>query len=305
MNVIVHGGAGATTTDPARRQRALDGAVRSATATDEPVEAVLAAVRALESDPVFNAGRGSAVQSDGRIRTDAGLMDCETAPEAATTGNGITAADGERNPRVELGAACSMEGVEHAIDVARVVARETPHVLVAGDRARALAGSFGVETDRDLWTAATRERWAALDPPESQNSLAHLPWVREQFGGSDTVGAVATDGETIVAGTSTGGRWCALAGRVGDVPQVGAGFHATPVAGASATGAGEAIARFGLARRATAHVADGLGPQAAADRAIEAFGAATGSHAGIIVIDRAGTVGSAFNAESMATADCR
>src|SRR6056297_1045334 len=89
----------------------------------------------------------------------------------------------------------------------------------------------------------------------------------------DTVGAVATDGERIAAATSTGGRWYALAGRVGDVPQVGSGFFATPSGGASATGAGEAIATNGLARRAVGLLDDGVDAAGAADRAIDAFDA--------------------------------
>jgi beta-aspartyl-peptidase (threonine type) len=125
--------------------------------------------------------------------------------------------------------------------------------------------------------------------------------VREQFGGTDTVGAVATDGETVAAVTSTGGRWCALAGRVGDVPQVGAGFYAANGVAASATGAGEAIARFGLARRAVERVGD-LPPQLAADRAIDAFERATDEQAGLILLDTAEQTGSAYNSAEMLTA---
>jgi isoaspartyl peptidase/L-asparaginase-like protein (Ntn-hydrolase superfamily) len=57
---------------------------------------------------------------------------------------------------------------------------------------------------------------------------------------ADEVG-VATDGETLAAARSTGGRRFALPGRVGDFPQVGAGLDATPAAAASATGGGEAF----------------------------------------------------------------
>jgi isoaspartyl peptidase/L-asparaginase-like protein (Ntn-hydrolase superfamily) len=279
MRVIVHGGAGGTAEDPVARQRALDAAAERGSDESDPVSGAVAAATALESAPRFNAGVGGAVQSDGEIRTDAGLM----------TANGTT------------GGVCSMPGVEHAARVARLVATETPHVLLSGEQAVEFAAASGVATDRDLWTDRTRERWASLDPPEHADPREHLAWVREQFGGSDTVGAVAVDDGDLVAVTSTGGRWCALPGRVGDVPQVGAGFYATETAAASATGAGEAIARFGLARRAVG-LAGEYPPQLAADRAIDAFERATGEQAGVILLDAAGRPGRAYNSAEMLTA---
>jgi len=285
MHVIAHGGAGSVPDEPAKRQRTLATAVEEATRSDDPLEAACAAVRALEDDQRFNAGIGSVAQSDGTIRTDAGLM-----VDDGTTGGGT------------VGAACGMPGVANAVDVARVVATETPHVMVAGEPAVDLAAAFDVETDVDLWTDRTRERWDAADPP-SGGLDETLPWVREQFGrGSDTVGAVATDGESLVAATSTGARWFALAGRVGDVPQVGAGFYADDRGGASATGAGEAIARFGLARRAVDELERRSSHQAA-EEVIEAFADATGERAGLVVVDHDGHAGSATNAASMQTAE--
>jgi beta-aspartyl-peptidase (threonine type) len=286
MHVIAHGGAGQAPDDPDARQTALAEAVSAGMSAQMPERSVVEVVRTLESDPQFNAGVGGAVQSDGTIRTDAGLM----------------TSDGE------TGAACAMRGVEHAVDVAQVVKRETPHVLLAGERAVGLGEAFGVATGCDLWTPETRERWEGADPPDSDEVYDRLSWLRGRFGADDgdrdhdTVGAVATDGNRLAAATSTGGRWFALSGRVGDVPQVGAGFYATGTAAASATGEGEAIARFGLARRAVGAVADGASPGAAAQQAIERFGAETGASAGVIVLDRAGEAGRAHNAEAMGTA---
>ena len=284
MDVIVHGGAGGTPEDPRRRQAVLDEAAETGATAEAPVDAIVEAVRILESSPTFNAGVGSAVQSDGVPRTDAGLM----------------ASDGT------AGAACSMPGVEHAVDVARIVAEETPHVLVAGERAVALAGALGVDTDADLWCERTRERWADLDDrPPNDDPRTHLEWIDGKFGGSDTVGAVARDGGALATATSTGGRWLALAGRVGDVPQIGGGFYCSPAGGASATGAGEDIAKATLARRAVRHLEDGLDAPAAADRALDEFDGLTGSTAGLVVLDADGNAGRAFNSDAMQTATRR
>lgn len=278
MHVVVHGGAGGAPERPAERRSILEDAVTKAQATRSPLDAVRKAIQPLESASEFNAGVGGAVQSDGKIRTDAGVM----------------TADGT------AGGACSMAGVTHAIDVAHVVATETPHLLVAGEPAVELAAAHGIETGCDLWTDQSRDRWNSVEPP-GDNWADHLQWVREQFAGTDTVGAVATDGERLAVGTSTAGRWFALAGRVGDVPQLGAGFYADERGGASATGEGEAIARFGLARRVV-DLLDTFGPRQAAEEAINEFEDATGGHAGVIVMDRSGHVGSEYNTESMQTA---
>jgi beta-aspartyl-peptidase (threonine type) len=307
MHVIAHGGAGSPPDEPASRQHVLDEAVARGREESAPLAAVCATVRVLESDTQFNAGVGGAVQSDGQIRTDAGLM----------------TADGR------VGAACSLPGVEHAVSAARVVLEETPHVLLSGEHAVALADSFGVETGVDLWSESTRERWEDADTPAG-GPREQLTWLRDRFGDTDpggretdddagngdaaddrlqqddrdhdTVGAVACDGERVAAATSTGGRWLALAGRVGDVPQVGSGFYCSPAGGASATGAGEDIARYTLSRRAVQHLEAGVSAQTAAEMAMSEFGDRADGSAGVIVMDDDGDAGEAYNSDAMQTA---
>jgi len=286
MRIIVHGGAGAGT-DLARptpeRRAVLDAAASDGAAEATPLAAVETALRRLEADERFNAGRGGAIQSDGVVRVDAGLMTSDRT----------------------VGAVANVPGVEGAVSAARVVAVETPHVCVAGEYAAALAADFGIETGLDLTTERTRERFAAADPPTG-SPKAHLDWLRERFGRGgghdhDTVGAVAAEDGQFAAATSTAGRWFALAGRVGDVPQVGSGFFCTPAGGASATGAGEDIARATLAKRAVEHLAAGAPADRAASLAIDEFEEVTGSTAGVIVCGPDG-VAAARNSESMQVA---
>jgi isoaspartyl peptidase/L-asparaginase-like protein (Ntn-hydrolase superfamily) len=295
MRIVVHGGAGSPPEEPPERQAVLEEAAAAGSEAAAPTGAVCAAVRVLESDPRFNAGVGGAVQSDGLVRTDAGLMTDDR----------------------EVGAACGMPGVEHAVDVARVVKEETPHILLAGVHAVDFAAAFGVETGVDLLTETNRERWADVDDPPTGDARTHAEWVDARFGGDpagregaardpgrpdhDTVGAVATDDDRVAAATSTGGRWLALAGRVGDVPQVGSGFYCTSAGGASATGAGEDIARVTLSRRAVQFLEDGQAAQAAADAAIAEFGDLVEETAGVIVLTPDGDVGEAYNSEAMQT----
>lgn len=279
MNVIAHGGAGGPVEQPEQRQAVLKQAVSAGEREATPIDAVIETVKRLESSPRFNAGVGGAIQSDGVVRTDAGVM---------------------RSDR-ELGAVCSMPGIKHASEAARVVMEETPHVLMAGEQAVALADAFDVTTDCDLRSEHTTDEWTDLDAPDADAIDDQLAFVREQFDGTDTVGAVATDGEHVGCCTATGGRWCALAGRVGDVPQVGSGFYCTHAGGASATGEGEEIARVTLARRAVDHLELGRDPQDAAELALEELEDLTGGQAGIIVMSPNGSVGRAFNTETMQT----
>ena len=118
------------------------------------------------------------------------------------------------------------------------------------------------------------------------------------------MGAVALDAAgRIAAATSTGGRAFKPPGRVGDSPIVGAGFYADTWGGASCTGHGEAILRVGLARLGVSLLAPpaDLDPPAAAAQAIARL-AALPAHGGLILLDRQGRPGFAFNTPRMAHA---
>ncbi len=304
MKLIVHGGAGGTVTQPAKRETILATAATAGVKSSSPTAAVCTAIRILESDPRFNAGIGGALQVDGIVRTDAGLMTDDR----------------------EIGAACSMPGVEHAIDVARLVKEETPHILISGVHAVDLAAAYDIETAVELTTRQTTERWSATTEHSPTDARKQVAWVSEHFPADsrprtddatsqpdsphaskkedrdhDTVGAVATDGDSLAAATSTGGRWGAMAGRVGDVPQVGAGFYCTPHGGVSATGTGEDIARLMLARNAVQLLADGHDAQTAAEKTINEFTHQCDTSAGVILLTPTGDTGHADTTDAMQT----
>jgi len=125
--------------------------------------------------------------------------------------------------------------------------------------------------------------------------------LRKGEGPADTVGAVVIDdsGRTA-ASVSTGGRPFQPVGRVGDVPMVGSGAYADDAIGAAvATGVGEGIMRVCLAKTALDLLASGAGAMAAAQQAIDLLANRVDGSGGIILVDRAGEIGFAFNTPQM------
>lgn len=286
MQLIVHGGAGSESETPDRRQAVLQAAATEGSTAATPIDAVERAIRQLEASPLFNAGHGGAVQSDGVVRTDAGLM----------------------TEQGQSGAVCSLTGVQYPISVARLVLEETPHVLMNGAHAKSLATMDDIDTENTLLTSESRERYRESQVPSRFSD--QLQCVTDRYtsrmehseNDSGTVGAVATAGDRLAVGTSTGGRWFALAGRIGDVPQIGAGYYGSSAGGASATGNGEAIARTAVAREAVNHLETGADPAESAEVAIAALEEQTNGRGGVIVMDPTGDSGQAYNTGAMQTA---
>ncbi|MFP4590119.1 MAG: isoaspartyl peptidase/L-asparaginase [Halobacteriales archaeon] len=279
MQVLVHGGAGGAPRSPRRRQDTLDAAAAAGLEAGDPEAAVVRAVTTLERSRRFNAGRGATIQSDGVHRADAALM---------TDDRGV-------------GAVCGLRGVATPIEVARVVKAKTPHVLLGHPGAGDLAAHLGLD-GATVGMDRTRERFAEADVPESVDG--QLAFVRERFGTGDrdTVGAVAREGERLAAATSTGGRFLAFRGRIGDVPQVGCGFYCSTHGAVSTTGDGEDIARLTVARAVERELADGADAQAAVVEALATLDRETDGGAGAIAIGADGSVGTGFTTARMQTA---
>lgn len=236
--LVIHGGAGGI--DRSRISERQDRGIRAALdhalgagsailgSGGTAVDAVEAAVRALEDDPHFNAGRGSVFTFDGLIELDAAVMDGRDRSAGAVTG--VTTA---RNP----------------VSLARAVMEQGEHVLLSGDGAAQFAGQSGIEqVSNDYFATSARRR--QLEELKAGN-LSALE-VEYKYG---TVGAVALDcAGNLASATSTGGMTGKRWGRIGDSPLIGAGtFADNRSAAVSATGSGEyfirAVAAHQLAER--------------------------------------------------------
>lgn len=280
----MHGGAGILergTIAPDVEQGARDGLARALeagsavlSAGGAALDAVEAAVRVLEDDPHFNAGRGAVFTYDGDIRLDAAIMDGSNRDAGAVTGVHAT-----RNP----------------VSLARAVMEKSPHVMLSGVGADQFSREQGLE-QVDPSYFETDERRRQLDVMKDNKA----DWfdVDMKYG---TVGAVARDAAGhVAAATSTGGitgkRW----GRIGDSPLIGAGTYADDRACAvSATGSGEFFIREAVGHEIGARIRlSGDALDAAAD-AVMAEVRALGGTGGVIVIGADGAAASSFTTPGM------
>jgi isoaspartyl peptidase/L-asparaginase-like protein (Ntn-hydrolase superfamily) len=232
------------------------------------VEAVVRAVKVLEDDPLFNAGRGSVLTATGTVETDAGV------------------ADGNLR---RAGAVAACRGVRNPVEAARVVMERTEHVLLVGEAVAELAARWGLEREADEWFITPR----ALE--QHRRAQARAP------SGGETVGAVARDARGhLASAASTGGRPGKLPGRVGDSPLVGAGIWADDsTCAVSATGRGEAFVLAAFAHEVDALVRlSGLDIGAACDRALDVV-SARGGLGGCVAVDAAGRLVMPFTGAGM------
>ena len=246
------------------------------------LDAAEAAVRAMEDNPTYDAGRGSHLTADRHIEMDAAIMD---------------------GSDLSCGAIASVRCLKNPITLARQVLA-SPHVMLVGDGAMRFADQCGIDqieeseliVDREVefWERLRRER--ALFIPEK---IAAAP--------SDTVGAVAIDMQgNIAVATSTGGTPYKYPGRIGDVPLFGAGTYAdNRGGGASATGRGEDVMRTLTSKRCVDLMAAGRTAQEAADAAIAECVERVQGIAGVITVDRQGNMGRCNSTRRMSTSQMR
>jgi L-asparaginase / beta-aspartyl-peptidase len=284
--LIVHGGAWDIPDEAVPACK--DGCRRALTAGWEvlahgghALDAVEAVVMVLEDDPVFDAGYGSHLNLDGHVECDAIVM------EAAT---------------LRAGAAANLHKIKNPIRAARAIFDHGPHMMLVADGAEHFAKQHGVPLcqPEELVSEAEHEAWMKCKK-DSHASAHHRG--HEQ----GTVGAVALDRDgRLFSATSTGGTCCKLPGRVGDSPLIGCGCYAdAEVGGVSCTGYGEAIMKIVMAKSATdflraAAATNASAVMRAAQDAVELLARRTNATGGIILLDRAGVPGFAFNTPRMA-----
>ncbi|MET0136304.1 MAG: isoaspartyl peptidase/L-asparaginase [Kibdelosporangium sp.] len=274
MDVVlaVHGGAGGLVS------RELEPAVRAGVTAalragqralaDGSVAAVEAAVRALEDDPVFNAGKGSVFTSDATHELDASIM---------------------RGSDLAAGAIAGVRNVRNPITAARLV-MSTPEVLLIGAGAEEFAARNGLEPvpQEYFWT---RRRWEQLKGPGSVD------------GEYSTVGAVALDTSgDLAAATSTGGKTNKIPGRVGDSPVIGAGTYANnSTVAVSATGNGEVYIQGAAASTISAMIEfGGWDVVSAASEVVLRRLPAQGGVGGVIALSADGTFAAPHSTPGMA-----
>lgn len=293
IRLVIHGGAGAIARSKITAEREL--AYRQAltesltaghailAAGGSSIEAVIAAIAALEDSPWFNAGKGAVFNHDGRNELDASIMDGATLMAGSVAG--VTAI---RNP----------------IRAAHAVMTKSKHVMLIGQGAETFAAEQGLEL-ADPAYFFTQHRWDQLQRAivKEQILLDHdeessLSGSDEKFG---TVGAVALDcNGNLAAGTSTGGLTNKRYGRVGDSPIIGAGTYADNRSVAvSATGTGEMFIRIAAAFNTAAQVRLRQIPaDQAADNTLAEIAAINGT-GGLIVVDAHGNFAMRFNTSGM------
>ena len=229
--IIVHGGAWNI---PSKNHQAhIDGCYQAieAVAADlenglNALDAVEKAVKVMEVDSTFNAGRGSYLNSVGEIELDAIICDGKT---------------------LNFGAVAAAQNILHPVSVAKILLKHPEHCFLVGEGIKQLLQEHHITEVHVEELLTERELIYYRKIKEDPKFRTRIPFEPSTM---DTVGAVAMDQKgDVAAATSTGGTPRKLPGRAGDSPVIGAGAYADNRTGAvSATGYGEAIMKVLLSK---------------------------------------------------------
>jgi L-asparaginase len=218
--------------------------------THSAEETVIYAVEQMENDPLFNAGIGSQIQSDGKIRMSASIMNGESK---------------------RFSGVINVENIQNPIRLASELMIEDDRVL-GGEGANLYAKKQNIP----FFSTETVER--RKDYEEKVKATR-----------TSTVGCVALDKDgKIAAATSTGGKGFELPGRISDSATV-AGNYANDFCGVSCTGVGEDIVSAAVAVKIVTRVSDGFKLVDAFEKTFGELKEFDG-FAGAIAIDKFGNV---------------
>lgn len=295
--LVIHGGAGNITPSLMNAQQeasyreglktALDAGYSVLAGGGAALDAVVAAIVALEDNPLFNAGRGSVFTKKGLHEMDAALMN----------GSDLAA-----------GAVAGVRNIKNPIKLAREVMLHSGHVMLSGKGAGEFALKQGVaqqpddyffNKDRyDQWVEIRDSDLYQLDHKED-NLKGIIPNTDHKFG---TVGAVACDSHgNLAGGTSTGGMTNKRFGRIGDSPVIGAGTYANDKTCAiSCTGHGEFFLRAVVAYDVSCLMEyRGMGLKEACDTVIKDKLKTFGGEGGLIAVNARAEHCFSFNSAGM------
>jgi L-asparaginase / beta-aspartyl-peptidase len=291
FGMVVHGGAGTIERGKftpelekkyrAGLERALKAGYEILKTGGSSLDATEAAVRVLEDDPHFNAGKGAVFTSDETNELDAAVMDGKT---------------------LNAGAVASLKHVKNPISLARLVMEKSGHVMMDGEGAEAFAKENGVElVDQKYFF--TPERWEALQRMKNagQGGVGGKRFIITDQDRHGTVGAVALDQNgDLAAATSTGGTTNKRPGRIGDSPIIGGGTYANNATCAiSGTGDGEYFIRATVAHDISALMEYRNMSIADAAHYVLDKVAKLGGTGGLIGIDKEGNMTLPFNTSGM------
>jgi len=283
--LVIHGGAGNITPSNLTAEKAAqfeatlaevlkhgDSILKSGGTS---LDAVEACVRMMEDCPLFNAGKGSVFNAEGKNEMDAAIMDGKTGLAGAVAG--VTTI---RNP----------------ITAARAVMEKSNHVMLSGKGAETFATEQGLEiVSPDYFF--TQPRWDSYLKAKSHNDS--IENIDKKHG---TVGCVAVDKYgNLAAATSTGGMTFKKYGRIGDTPVIGAGTYAdNTTCAVSATGHGEFFIRNVVAYDISALMKyKGMPLAEAANEVVMIKLKKQGGVGGIIAVDKNGDIAMPFNTTGM------
>ena len=229
--IAVHGGAGPDSEYIKKNKegykKGLEEALKSGYSIllegGSSLDAVEAAVNYLEDNPLFNAGRGSALNERAEVEMDASIM------------NGKDKS---------CGAVSIVRHVKNPVTLARAIMEKTKHIYLGDMAALDFAHQIKLKVEPDAYFITEHNfeeyRKAAAEEGPGEQEAAEVQLKRKGHG---TVGAVAMDKEgNLAAATSTGGMENKKAGRIGDSSMIGVGSYAdNKVVAVSSTGDGEAL----------------------------------------------------------------
>lgn len=292
-SIAIHGGAGTIlrSSMTPEKENAYKKGLEDAILAGESIlkkggsslNAVEAAVRSLEDNPLFNAGKGSVFTNEGKNEMDAGIM----------TGKDLMA-----------GAVAGVQNIKNPISLARAVMEKSEHVFLSGLGAMEFAKKNNIEFMPDEYFF-TQARYEQLQKAKESGSIVMDHNDEKKFG---TVGAVALDlMGNLAAATSTGGMTNKKHGRIGDTPIIGAGTYANnKTCAISCTGHGEFFIRSVVAYDISCLMEyKGFNLKEACNKVVMDKLVKLGGEGGLIAIDPQGHIELPFNSEGMYRASIR